>query len=53
MAAQSLLPIIKWRIAMFKKRTASDRPALKPVNAGAAIDWIKDAYGLGEPRLRR
>jgi transposase len=34
--AQTLLLIIEWRIAMLKKRTAGDRPGLKPVNVGAA-----------------
>ena len=34
--AQTLLLIIEWRIAMPKKRTAGDRPELKPVNVGAA-----------------
>nr|WP_229172327.1 hypothetical protein [Bradyrhizobium altum] len=37
--AQTLLPVIEWRIAMPKKRTAGGRPELKPVNVGAgAID---------------
>ncbi len=34
--AQTLLLIIEWRIAMQKKRTAGDRPELKPANVGAA-----------------
>ena len=33
--AQTLLPIIDWRIPMPKK-TTGDRPELKPVNVGAA-----------------